>query len=43
MPGPMSTPGAVKRLTLSEKVQRGGDLMKGKLPKTGTTAKKRGH
>jgi hypothetical protein len=42
MPGPMSTPGAIKRPTLDEKRQRGGDLMKGKMPRTGKTAKKHG-
>ncbi|QGH76441.1 hypothetical protein SEA_DAUBENSKI_162 [Streptomyces phage Daubenski] len=42
MPGPMSTPNSPKRPTLAEKVQRGMDLMKGKLPKSGKTAKVHG-
>jgi hypothetical protein len=43
MPGPLSTPGAVKRPSVAEQMKRVADLMKGKVPFTGKTDKKRGH
>jgi hypothetical protein len=43
MPGPLSTPGAVVRPTVAEQMKRIADLMKGKVPFTGKTAKKHGH
>lgn len=42
MPGPLSTPGAVKRPTVAEQMKRIADLMKGKAPRTGKTDKKYG-
>lgn len=45
MPGPMSNPdgNGGKRPTLNEKIQRYADLVKGKVPYTGKTAKVHGH
>jgi hypothetical protein len=43
MPGPLSTPGAVKRPSVAEQMKRVADLMKGKLPRSGKTAKVHGH
>lgn len=42
MPGPLSNPNG-KRLTAKELRERVENLMRGKVPQTGKTAKKRGH
>lgn len=43
MPGPLSTPNASKAMTPKELRERVENLMRGKVPQTGKTAKVRGH
>lgn len=43
MPGPLSTPNSSKPMTQKELRERVENLMRGKVPQTGKTAKVRGH
>jgi hypothetical protein len=43
MPGPLSTPNSSTPMTQKELRERVENLMRGKVPQTGKTAKRRGH